>query len=314
MKRILVTGASGFVGQRLVRALREGGYAVLESDLAVPEDNTNARACDVADAHSVESLLNWAAPVDGVIHLAAITFIPDAHANPARVMEVNLGGTIHLIDAMSRDTPDARLIFVSTSEVYGPPQTLPVDESHPLNPQNPYAISKAAADHYCAYASARGLLDIVRMRPFNHSGAGQADTFVLSSFARQVSAMRNGGQPRNLKVGNLDVARDFSHVDDIVRAYLLALERGVSGQVYNVCSGTSVPIRKALDELIARIDGEVELTVDPDRIRPTDVPEVRGDYARLTKDTGWTPSIPFGALLDELMAYWNERTVEEVSK
>lgn len=307
MKRILVTGAAGFVGQRLTRELRNSGYTVLESDQRMDPDSPDSRDCDISDAASVASLLEWASPLDGVIHLAAITFIPDAHANPAAVMEVNLGGTIHLIDAMHRFSPNARLVFVSTSEVYGPPQSLPVSESHPLNPQNPYAISKAAADQYCAYASARGLLDIVRIRPFNHSGAGQAPSFVLSDFAKQVVAMRHGDQSLQMKVGNLNVARDFSHVDDVIRAYLLALESGKSGDVYNVCSGNSVSIGAVLDQLLAGVDGEVERVIERDRIRPTDVPEVRGDHARLTAATGWKPVVSFEALLDDLVAYWEEQ-------
>lgn len=311
MKRILVTGALGFVGQKLTRTLREQGYTVLGSDRVPDPGGSDYKACEIADGASIDDLIQWAAPLDGIIHLAAMTFIPEAHANPAAVMEVNLGGTIHLAQAIARHTPDARLVFVSTSEVYGPPQELPVNESHPLNPQNPYAISKAAADQYCAYAATGGLLDVVRMRPFNHSGAGQADTFVLSNFAKQVVAMEQGLQSPRMLVGNLDVSRDFMHVDDVVCAYELALRHGESGAVYNVCSGASVTIRDALDALVSRSSVAVEIVVDPDRIRPTDVKEVRGDHDAFTQQTGWLPKTPFESLLDELLDYWRHQPLAE---
>jgi GDP-4-dehydro-6-deoxy-D-mannose reductase len=304
MKRVLITGAFGFVGRRLADHLRSQGYAVLCSGLENEVNGDDVRACDIANPESVDELLSWATPLDGIFHLAARTFIPDAHANPAAVMDVNASGTIHLVQAMRRHTPKARLVFISTSEVYGPPTSLPVNEQHPLNPQNPYAISKAAADQFCAYASAGDGLDIIRMRPFNHSGAGQADNFVLSDFARQIAGMSPGNHGNQMKVGNLEVARDFSHVDDIVRAYELAFRLGESGHVYNACSGDALTIRTALETLIQLAGVDVELVVDPARIRPTEVMEVRGDHSTLTARTGWQPEIGLTQLLEELLDYW----------
>ncbi len=311
-KRILVTGAQGFVGQKLCAYLSAAGHTVLRTDTQLPDDAQDTQVCNITDASSVDALLEWAGDLDAVIHLAAITFVPQAQADPTRVMDVNLHGTMHLIEAMKQYTPKARLLFVSTSEVYGAPQYLPIDEAHPVNPTNPYAISKVAADYYCNYVAQAGDLDIVRMRPFNHSGPGQADHFVLSSFAHQLAAMECGQQPPILQVGNLEAARDFLHVDDVVRAYALALEHGTSGEAYNLGSGKSRTIQSALDALLTRVSLDIQVERDPARMRPLAVPEIRASHNKFTACCGWKPEIPFETLLDELLAYW--RTAMEDTK
>jgi GDP-4-dehydro-6-deoxy-D-mannose reductase len=303
-RRILVTGAAGFVGRKLCAHLAQGGYQVLATDHASSTDFATYRGCDFSRPDDIADMMEWAGDVDGIFHLAAITFVPDAAADPDGVMRVNLEGTQYLVQAMRRSSPASRLIFVSSSEIYGAPQSLPVDETHPLNPNNPYAISKAAADDYCRHACETWGLDIVRMRPFNHSGPGQSDKFVLSSFARQVAEIEAGRGEPIMRVGNLDVARDFSHVDDIVRAYGLALEKGVSGAAYNLCSGQAHSVREALDYLIAQIDVDAAVEPDPARMRTVDIPEVRGSYAAFHADTGWEPEISFAQLLNDLLAYW----------
>lgn len=269
--------------------------------------------CDVSDARSVAALLETAGPVDGIFHLAAITFVPQAMANPERVMDVNYSGTKHVVEHFMKASPGARIVFVSTSEVYGPPVSLPVDESHQINPQNPYAESKAAADRFCEETAESRGIDIVRVRPFNHSGAGQADSFVLSSFARQIAAAEAGLQPRMIRVGNLEAARDFSHVDDVVRAHVSAFENGEPGAVYNVCSGESVRIQDALDLLLDQSSVQIDVEVDPNRYRPLDVPEVRGDHGLIAKTTGWAPERSFGNILDDLLAYWRVEVMREAS-
>jgi GDP-4-dehydro-6-deoxy-D-mannose reductase len=306
-KRILVTGAYGFVGNKLSAYLESQGHHVLETDTRLPGISENAKPCDITDPGALADLVEWAAPLDAVIHLAAITFVPEAHAVPDRVMDVNLNGTKNLIRAMQQKTPDARLLFISTSEVYGPPEKLPVDESHPLNPKNPYAISKAEADRYCQKIHAETGMNIVRMRPFNHSGSGQADSFVLSSFARQIAEMESGIQEPVMRVGNLEAARDFTHVDDIVRAYALALDHAESGAVYNLCSGVSRPIQSALDGLLELSGINVDIQVDPDRMRPSEVAEVRGSHDAFTEKTGWTLEKSFQTLLENLLDDWRSR-------
>jgi len=303
-RRILVTGAAGFVGRKLCAQLNRDGFEVLATDYAPSDDFDVYRTCDFSQPDDITAMMEWAGSLDGIFHLAAITFVPDAAADPAGVMRGNLEGTQHLIQAIRDKSDSPRLIFIGSSETYGAPQSLPVDETHPLNPNNPYAISKTAADEYCSYAHETWGLDIVRMRPFNHSGPGQSDKFVLSSFARQVADIEAGRSDAVMQVGNLDVARDFSHVDDMLRAYGLAFEKGTSGAVYNVCSGQAHSVREALDYLLGQIDVDVEAKSDPERMRVSDIPEVRGSYAAFQTDTGWEPEISFTQLLDDLLAYW----------
>jgi GDP-4-dehydro-6-deoxy-D-mannose reductase len=305
----LITGAAGFAGRVLAAHLTQQGWSVRQSDVTLPEgaDPAGWRACDIADPDSVNTLTAWAAPVSHVFHLAAVTFVPETIQRPARAFEINLNGTVHLAAAMRKRLPQARLIFVSSSEVYGPPQYLPVDEHHPFNPINPYAIAKAAADRFCAFYHASEGLDVVRLRPSNHSGPGQAAHFVLSSFARQIARIEAGIEEPVLRVGNLEAARDFLHVSDVVRAYELAARKGRPGTAYNICSGTAVRIQDALNQLLAMAKTDIRIAPDPERMRPADVPEIRGSAARLSADTGWRPEKSFADLLRDVLDYWRGR-------
>jgi len=305
-RRALITGAAGFVGPILRTVLKERGWLCVGVDAS---DGADHRV-DITDAEQVDRLFASAGDLTHVFHLAAITFVPQSRQDPTGTIRVNVEGTIRLAHATAQHHPGARFVFIGTSEIYGAPQQLPVDEEHPVAPNNPYAISKLAADQYCAYLGRTTGLDVVRMRPFNHSGPGQSDRFVLSSFARQIAEIEAGVTPPVLKTGNLEAARDFSHVRDVVRAYALAAEQGEPGAVYNVCSGNAYTIQDALDALLAMSDANIEVRQDPDRMRPSDVPEVRGSYAKLEAATGWTPAVAFDELLHDLLTYWRARVWE----
>ena len=304
-QRALVTGASGFVGRKLSDYLVQEGWEVVRCGYP-PEEGVIT--CDITRCDDVDAVLDAAGDLTHVFHLAAVTFVPDANRDPHGAMSVNLLGTVRLLHALGERQSKARFINIGSADAYGTPLSLPITEEHPLNAENPYAISKAAADQYCAYLSKAGEMDIVRMRPFNHTGAGQSDQFVLSSFARQIAELEaDETRPAQLMVGNLDAARDFSHVDDIIRGYVLVALRGAPGEVYNICSGQSQQIGSALERLRALSSRKIEVVVDPARLRPVNVPEVVGSHERLTAATGWTPEISFDALLEELLEHW--RTV-----
>jgi GDP-4-dehydro-6-deoxy-D-mannose reductase len=305
-RRALVTGAAGFAGTVLTRFLRERGWEVRCTDQRAAEGQADWFACNVGDREQVEGMVAWAGPVTHVFHLAALTFVPEASHDPARAFAANLLGTVYLAEAVARHAASARFVYVSTSEVYGPPQSLPITESHPLNPSNPYAISKAAADLYCGYLTHTGL-DVVRVRPFNHTGPGQTDRFVLSGFARQIARIEAGKTPAVLHVGNLDSSRDFTHVNDVVRAYETLALRGHSEEAYNVCSGCPVLIRNALDRLLALSSANIRVEPDPQRMRPVDVACAWGSYEKLAAHTAWRPEIPFEQLLADLLDYWRKR-------
>lgn len=307
--RVLVTGSSGFVGRHLCGHLKAQGYEVFGCDQVSVQDSPRYRTCNITDAQSIEETLQWAGPLDFVVHLAAISFVPDATNSPSEVVEVNFLGTIRLTEALRAQAPESRLVFIGSSEAYGPPKETPMTEAHPLSPANPYAISKAAADEYCRFLSQSAGADIVRMRPFNHSGPGQSDRFVLSSFARQVAEIEKGQRDAVIKVGNLDAERDFMHVNDVVHAYEAALHKGRAGEAYNICSGQSHRIGDALEALLAMSDTDIRVEVDPERFRPADLVEVRGSHDKFTRDTGWKPARSFERLLADLLAHWRE-TVE----
>ena len=301
-RRALITGAAGFVGQRLAARLRNDGWEVVCTDYS----SGTGIICDVTQPDDIRRMLEEAGPIDQVFHLAAQTFVPSAIHQPARTFDVNLNGTVHLLHALGDSGSKARTLVVSSGEIYGPPLRLPVDESHPVNPQNPYAISKCAADQFARFfASATGM-PISVVRPFNHSGAGQAEHFVLSTFARQVAEIEAGRAEPVVLVGNLAAERDFSHVDDVVDAYALLAEHGNPGEAYNVCSESPRRVGDALDYLIAQSDRDIEVRQDPARMRPVDVPVVTGSAQRLSGVTGWKPQRTFEQLLDELLEHWRE--------
>ena len=191
--------------------------------------------------------------------------------------------------------------------MYGPPTELPIREEHPLNPQNPYAISKAAADSYCAYYHKSTGYAVVRMRPFNHSGPGQSDQFVLSSFARQIARAEAGLSEPIVRVGNLDARRDFLHVDDVVRAYELAALEGIPGEAYNIASGKAVSIRDALQMLLGMATTELAVEPASERLRPVEVPEISGSAEKLESATGWQPQKTVETLLADVLDYWRAR-------
>lgn len=308
MPRALLTGANGFVGQWLACHLHESGWDVLESDrTTLDAGNDNCRESDISDPKQVRDLADWAWPVDAVFHLAAKTFVPDSHTDPAPVWRVNVEGTMHLLSAFRRGEPPPRFIFVSSAEIYGPPRQLPITEDHSIEPVNPYALSKAAADHFARYACDTLGQPVIRARPFNHSGPGQSDQFVLSSFARQLAEIEAGKRDTILRVGNLAAARDFTHVADVVRAYTLLAEHGRPGEAYNICSGRAITIQAALDTLLAESGLDVRIETDPARMRPVDVAEVRGSHEKITAATSWQPEKTFEDIARDLLAYWRER-------
>ena len=306
--RALVTGADGFVGGVLCRHLARAGWEVRAGVMRDAQEPAHEFQCDITCADRVDG--SWRGPGRSTScsiwrPLPRAGVHPDPAAGHARER-----GHHELPQACRARRPESRSVYVSTSEVYGPLE-LPIREEHPLNPKNPYAIAKAAADSYCAYVCESTGYDIVRLRPFNHSGPGQSDLFVLSSFARQLARAEAGAAEPVLRVGSLEARRDFLHVDDVVRAYELAARKGGSGEVYNIASGRAVLIRDALDTLLRMARVKVAVEPAPDRLRPVEVLEVAGSSERLTAATGWTPQHPLEDLLADILSFW--RVQEGVS-
>ena len=293
--KVLVTGASGFVGGHLCRRLEADGCEVVARD----------RDLDVRDAGAVAHFVSEQQP-DAIVHLAALSFVPDSHADPWAAFRINFLGTRNLLDAVRARGGKIRLLSISSAAVYGSraPDEPAFHEEDPLAPGSPYARSKAAGDLLSAAAAREGV-NCVTLRPFNHSGPGRPDHFAESSFARQLVEIEAGRRPPRLEVGNLDAVRDYLHVEDVVDAYCSLLAADAPTGVFNVASGRSHSLRDIVEGLCQRTGQSPEIVVDPERWRPTDAS--RGDASRLRAATGWEPSRSLDAILDALVEDWRAR-------
>ena len=289
-----MTGARGFVGSCLGPRLERAGHVVERFEMGA----------DVCDAAAVDASLARAR-ADAVVHLAALTSVARSFAEPEAVGRVNYLGTLNVLRAAARRAPRARVLLVTSSEIYGhaaiPADPVGFDEGAPLRPASPYARSKACADALGAAWAARGL-DVVRARPFNHTGPGQPDDFVASGFARQLAEIEAARRPAEIEVGNLDAVRDFLDVEDVAEAYLRLLDAAVPRAAYNVASGVGVAVRELLEGLLAHSTARPTVRVDPSRWRPADAS--LGAARRLRRATGWMPRIALADTLGRLLAHW----------
>ena len=294
--RVLITGAAGFVGHHLTtHAVTEGAEVI----------GPSREELDLLDADATRGAVAEAQP-DAVFHLAALASVADSWRAPAETLDNNMRATLNLLEAVRSAASDAVVLAAGSGEVYGPvaPELLPVTEDAPLRPQNPYAVSKAAAELLGGfYADAHGLR-VIRTRAFNHAGPGQSDDYVVAAFARQIAeAERAGNSELLLETGNLEPRRDFTDVRDVVRAYWLAVAGGHSG-TFNVCSGVSASVADILARLAALTELRVEQRTDPSRLRKHEVMDIRGSHQRLTAATGWRPEIELDRTLADTLDWW----------
>jgi GDP-4-dehydro-6-deoxy-D-mannose reductase len=285
-----VTGGTGFAAGHLLRLL--GG------DTVAPE----RAELDLLDTDAVRAAVGEAHP-ERVFHLAALASVGHSWRAPREVLDANVAMTLNLLEAVRQEAPEAAVVLVSSGEIYGPPERLPVDESAPLRPQNPYAVSKAACDLLGGqYADAHGLR-IVRMRAFNHAGPGQSDDYVVGTLTRQVAEAEAGGASEALlRTGNPEPARDFTDVRDVVRAYVAAAE--LAPHAYNVCSGETATVRDLIAMVTQAARVPVRHELDPERMRPHDVPEVRGSAELLNTACGWEPEIALAQTVADALDAW----------
>lgn len=307
--RALVTGAAGFVGCHLARALLAGGHEVVGT-LQPGHDAPTGLAgiswveMELTSSDSIEAALDQARP-DRVFHLAAQASVGESFRDPLSTWEVNATGTLRLAEAIRGDM---RLLFISSAEVYGvvPEAEQPIREQRRLHPTNPYAASKAAAEMAVLEAAhARGTHAVIA-RSFNHTGPGQDPRFALAAFAGQLAAMRAGAAEPVLRVGNLQARRDYLDVRDVARAYLMLIEQGTPGEIYNVAAGEPHSMAELVEMLIELSGTGARVEVDPARVRPLDVPVLSGDPSAL-RALGWSPEIPLRQTLADLLAHEAKR-------
>lgn len=306
LKRLFITGQSGFVGLAFER-MRAHAVAAQGWDLVSADSSY-----DLLEPDSLERVLRQARP-DAVIHLAGQTFIPEAFRDPGHTLDVNLKGTLNLLQALQRCGFNGTFLYVSSGDVYGKvsPELLPITEQQPVRPQNPYAVSKAAAELLCYQWSCSTPWRILVARPFNHIGAGQREDFVISSVARQLARIRLGLQEARILVGDVDVSRDFLDVEDVISAYLALLENGHNGEIYNVCSGKEYLIRDLIASMLYLSEVDAVIEQDPARLRPSDLRRVKGSNEKIEQATAWTPRIPMQQTLLNVLSDWDARVAAE---
>lgn len=295
MPSLLITGQSGFVGRHVL--------AHLSAEPASPWRALEAVPHDLLDPASLDAWLARELP-DAVIHLAGQTFVPASFADPAHTLQVNLLGTLNLLQALKRSGFQGTFLYISSGDVYGQvaAQQLPISEALLPRPRNPYAVSKLAAENLCLqWSFSEPTWRILVARPFNHVGPGQAGDFLLPDMARQLVRVRKGLQVPQLQVGDVDVSRDFLDVRDVVRAYFHLLEKGKSGEIYNVCSGIERNIRELIMQMADLAEVDVTLEQDPARLRRAEQRRVAGTCEKLRAQTGWQPTITTTTTLRDVL-------------
>lgn len=302
-ERILLTGARGFVGRRLVPALRA----------AFPAAEIDDTRFDVTDAAAVQNAIGRALP-DACIHLAGVTTVAAARGDPEQAWRVNVLGTLNLARAILAAAPECRFLFASSSEVYGASfkSGRKVDETALLAPMNSYAATKASADLALGALAHEGLR-VIRLRLFNHTGPGQSDAFVVPAFARQIARIEAGLQEPPLRVGSLDAARDFLDVRDVCAAYIACLRRDElrPGLILNVGSGIARRIGDILQDLLRLAALRVDVVVDAARLRGPEIASASGDARQAREVLGWEPAIPWEQTLADVLADWRLRVEQQ---
>lgn len=315
MKRVLITGITGMAGSHLadfllsnhpeVEVIGTKRYRSPRQNIVHLEGQIEMLDCDLMDASSARKLIADTKP-DFIFHLAALSYVPDSWKQPQAYLNNNTTMQLNLFEAIREVGIDPVIQVALSSEQYGKvtEADLPLTEESPIRPISPYAVSKVTQDMMAYQYHQTYGLKVIRTRTFNHEGPRRGEMFVTSNFAKQIVQIEAGKKPPVIFVGNLESCRDWSDVRDIVKAYWLAVNHCTPGDVYVISSGTLRTVRSMLEELLANSKVNVEIVVDPDRLRPSDVVLLQGDSSKFRKQTGWEPTYTFEQTMSDLLEYW----------
>lgn len=312
MKRALIIGAAGFVGSYLIDHIQKHCvWSIVVTKM--PQETMACPGVDICDLdilapEAIEWLLEEQRP-DYIFHLAAQSSVAVSWKNPGLTVDVNVKGSLNVLDAVRKLDYKPRVLLIGSGEEYGHVREneVPVQEDNVLRPGNIYAATKACQNMIGAiYAQAYGM-DVMMVRAFNHVGPNQSPIFVVADFCKQTAEIEAGLKEPVIKVGNLSARRDFSDVRDVVRAYVELMEKGKAGETYNVGSGNAVEIRKILDMILSRSKKEIRVEVEPSRMRPVDVPVIEADISKLKACTGWEQKITLEETIQDTLEYWRQK-------
>lgn len=305
MEKVLIFGVGGFVGSYLSQEFLNHNYDVYGSDKNDSEllpKEVKFKISDLLNTMQTEKLINEINP-DIIVNLAAISSVGASWKIPQATININVIGALNIMEAARKAEKKPKIMFIGSSEEYRI-SSLPMDENTPLNASNPYGISKITLEQFAKLYREQYGLKIYCVRPFNHTGVGQKDSFVLPSFCKQAAEIEKSGKPGVIRVGNLDAKRDFSHVKDIVRAYRMIIESDTCETVYNVGSGASHSLKSMLEYVISLCSQPIDIEVDPKRNRPTDQPVICCDHSLITSELNWKPRYTVFDALNELFEYY----------
>ena len=305
MKKALIFGIGGFVGPYLAREFLDHEYQVFGSDIHWDyglQQKVEFHQADLLNSEEVEALIDNIRP-DVIVNLAAISSVGLSWGIPQTTISVNVVGALNILEAAKKCDPQPKVLFIGSSEEYAVSEK-PIDEKTPLDANNPYGISKMALEKFVELYRNRYGMKVYYVRPFNHTGVGQKDTFVLPSFCKQAAEIEKSGKPGIIKVGNLAAKRDFSDARDIVRAYRMIIESDDCTKVFNVGSGKAYSLRSILDHIVSLCSQPVSVEVDPQKFRPVDNPMICCNCSYIKNELGWEPNYTVFDSVKEMFEYY----------